>query len=143
LFGLNAVTENAIRKQSEAGVLPFVLSGGTDKARELQAFHLSDPTKDIQRANEDYQAIVMVVTGMASDKAAAAFKRAIDRYDAPLDLLAVSQELVREGISAEDAQKALIAAGKEGTASQTIPRRSWEQQYLQTLEYVNQWSKSQ
>lgn len=147
--GKNPITVNEIRRQSEAGVQQFV--GDAELARRLQAFHLSDIiSKEIERSNEDYQVIVQHITGLPSDKAAEAFQRSINAYDAPLDMVAASQEFVRYGYPAEDATRALQAASQGGTTGarisalargQKIPREAWEQQFVQTLDFIHQWSK--
>lgn len=143
--GLHPFTENAFRQQMTQGVVPFTDDPGV--ARELQAFHLGDPDKQRARDSDDYQTIVEAVTGKNAAEVTAAFKAAIDRYDAPLDLTRAAEEFVPYGWTAKDVTAALENAANTGqagarlaglTRGRTIPRVAWEQQFIKTLKFVHQ-----
>lgn len=148
--GLNPFTSNEFRAQIQQGVVPF--TDDPSVARDLQAFHLSDLGKEIARNNEDYQLMTKLITGKESADVAAAFKRAINRYDAPLDLTHAAEEFVPYGWTAQDVTAALETAANTGqagarlaglTRGRTIPREAWEQQFLKTFQSVKQHVKVQ
>lgn len=148
--GLNLPTVNEFRELIKGGVYPFADDPKT--AGDLQAFHLSDISKELERGNDDYQTMVEIVTGMTSGDASAAFKRSINRYDAELDLLAAAEELASFGYDVNQVTAALEWAANDGTVGarlssltrdKKIPRAAWEEQYLLVRSLIQVRSKNQ
>lgn len=146
--GLNEPTRNALRE--------YLLSGASLYARNketqagLEAFHLGDVATSIRRANEDYSAMVEVLCGVSANEGAAAFRRAIEHYHAPLDLTAASHELgvsesaMRDALAKQHTIAQSIGARAAGLAhGRTIPREAFEQRFLELRRILDDWSKTQ
>lgn len=143
--GLNPVSEkNELRELLDSGVQAHALL--KEVPAQLEAFHLAELDNEIKRNCEDFATAVTAVTGEEPDAAAAAFKRAIERFDAPLDLESTAREL---GVTADRWRDALAYASANGIAlsarlaglphGRTITREAWEEQFHAAQEYLRHW----
>lgn len=143
--GLQYPSTNEFRKLIADGVDVYA----DDKTqRQLEAFHLGKLERAIERANEDFQAIVQAVTGVPSTAAAAAFKASVNRYDASLDLEATARELRttpdewRNALGLASVELKQLGARVAGLAhGRTIPRAAWEDQYLAAKQHLINWRR--
>jgi len=141
--GMNLPTKN--------DVLDFIGKGGqiyTGKQNrvELIRFYGSDLISEMQTYNERYAKAAFVAGSLTAEDdiedVAESFIRAVRRYDAPLDLTACAVEL---GTPPARLQAALAVQGVAAGArlvglvhGRTIPRKAWEDQYLQAASFVKQ-----
>lgn len=143
--GLNAPTTNDFRQLIADGV-DVVFLGDKAKQDQIEAFHLGRVEQSLERANEDFQAIVRRVTGVDSTAATKAFKAAVNRHDAPLDLAATARELGatpddwRRAIGYASTQTSTLPARVAGLAhGRTITRTAWEDTYHEARERLHAW----
>lgn len=106
--GLNQPTVNEFRQLISMGVDVYAKKGVQE---QLEAFHLSDIGKEIDRNNEDFAGIVEHCTGLPPEKAVAAFVSRVKAYDAPVTLDLAANEL---GCMAQELQMALAYASNDG-----------------------------
>jgi hypothetical protein len=134
--GYNLPTRHEFRELSKDGVLPFASDRQT--AADVQAFFVAELKKEIGRANDDQQTMIELVTGMPHDQFAAAYKRAVDRYDAPLDMQAAAEEFVRYGWQVGEVVAGIELAANEGrigvalagiARNRPIDREAFEEEY--------------
>lgn len=141
--GLNDFTTNEFRRTITLGVEPYV----KDKqlGQQVEAFHLADLARDVDRANEDFATAIGWACGVSPTEAVAAFRRCVNAYDAPVDLAASARELYAPGRSwqlaiAAASSKHRLGARLAGLAhEQTIPREAWEDRYLEARQYWREW----
>jgi len=143
--GLNDFTKNALKDLLESGV---ELYAEYEKQQRIDAFHLSDLTKEVERNKEDFAAIVSLVTGLTPIESAACFRRAVNQYVAPVDLETAAFEL---GANPEELKKALaLASSREQITGriaslahgQSISRDSWAEKYLVVQQYWGEWKNA-
>lgn len=137
--GLNPHTTNEFRNLIDSGVDVFA---DQRTSFQLEAFHLGDIEKELFRGQDDYQTMVELICGAKSAHVSASFKRAVDRYDAPLTLWHTADEL---GASVETWARALAVASGDGTIGarlaglahgRTIPRDAWEIHYRDAVNMI-------
>ena len=141
--GLNLPTQNEFRLLIESGVDVYAKKG---VQKRLEAFHLSDLTPEIKRANEDYETIVEAICGVPPTEAIAAFTRCVKFYDADLTIEEAAQEF---GVTPEELIQAFAYGSSDGYPArlallahgQKLPRQSWEQYYLQAYDSVKKWKE--
>ncbi len=144
--GLNLPSKDEFLGLLDSGVRRIEQYG---EARDrLEAFFYSDLGKDFRRANEDYAAAVNLVCGCTGEEAAAAFKAAVDRYDAPLDL---ERAALESYVTAETLAQTIALASASGgklpariiglTAGGTCPRSAWEADWLAVRNELYRWGK--
>jgi hypothetical protein len=143
--GLNLPSTNDYRQLIVDGV-DVVFYGDKDKQDQIDAFHLGDVERELSRANEDFQAIVRLATGVESAAAVKAFKATVDRFDAALDLDATARELGttpenwRLAIGYASTQTSTLPARVAGLPhGRTIPRAAWEGIYHEALHRLHAW----
>ena len=131
--GLNLPTQNDVHDFVRRGAVVY-----SDNNVELTRFYGSDLVAEMTLYNQGYANIVWAACGLEPEEpvsvVAESFKRAIDRYRAPLDLLATAKEL---GVP-PDAWKSEIETEGVGLSARvvglnhgrTIARDSWEEQYI-------------
>lgn len=141
--GLIQPTTNDFKDLIGAGAYLYT----DDKTQQkLEAFHMGDITRAIERANEDYEAIVECVCGVEGPQAAKAFKAAVNQHDKPLGFNETARELGltdwqwRQALAADLANRKLLGARIAGLAhGRTIPRESWEERYAETYQQTKPW----
>lgn len=141
--GYNPWKSNQFREYLEAGVEAYA-DYKTQEA--VEAFHLIDLEKQLERANEDYALIIEAACGCSTLRAVQAYRQRLKQYDAEMTGKRAAQEL---GLTFEEFQLALAYAASQkynlsgrvsGLAhNKKISRDSWEQQFLQVRKMVNQW----
>lgn len=144
--GINPPSTNDFRQLIADGVDLYADKG---TQQQLEAFHLSDVGREVQRNNEDFAAIVQAVCGVDSKAAVDAFRDSINRFDAPLDLAATAREL---GASPESWRLALgLASAARNPLSarlaglphgRTVSRQAWEEQYHEARAYLQSWERN-
>lgn len=129
--GLNRTTLNDYREYLATGAQAYA---SEKQLLDIQTFYGASVDSEIAYANELYARFVTVVCAMTPEKASAAFKRSIERYDRDLDLAATAIELDTDPANWRNA---IAVSGVAGGArlsglahGRTIPREAWEQQYL-------------
>jgi hypothetical protein len=142
--GLNEFKVNELRNLVESGVDPFAKDKKTQLA--IEAFHLSDLKKDVERANEDFSKGVELATGLTCEEASKSFTIATTEYDKVLKLEDTAREMHadpaewRLAIAAASAKGNRLGARLSGLVhDQTIPRDAWEDRYLETYQYWKEW----
>lgn len=140
--GLNPASENGLENFVLAGPQLFAL--GRDKMAEIEAFHLGRIALD--KDNDGFGAIVLALTGLDGEKTAAAFRRAVERFDDPLELsdvareLGVAPETAKNAIANQTAQGKPLAARVAGLAyGRTITREAFEERYAELRSYCDEW----
>lgn len=138
--GINPPTTNEVRELINSGI-----SVAADKQSEqaISKFHLGDPIKEVHRNQDDYQSMVEIGFGVKSSRVSEVFKRAIERYEKPLDLVMTAEEM---GVDVKVwADSILRVAGSPDAGprlpglikKRTIPRRQWEEDYLYGVDILN------
>lgn len=147
--GFNAPQTNdfhALAADGEKGPV-YAYIEDAEAVREIQAFHLSDIKKNVERNNDDYQTTIELITALPAKEFAAAFKRAITAYDRPVDMLQFAEEFTALGWEVKD----VVAAIEDGTNSgafrslrlasvardRTIPRDAVEDVYLEAVRVID------
>lgn len=138
--GINPPTTNEIRDLMDSGV---GVAADKQTEQELARFHLSDLTKEIHRNQDDYQTIVETGFGVKSSTMATTFKRAIEHYEKPLNLVSTAEEI---GVDVKLwADSILRIAGSPDAGprlpglikKRNLPRRQWEEDYLYGIDILN------
>jgi hypothetical protein len=147
--GFNAPTRDEFVAINKDGLFPFV--NDPVQAAQFQAYFLGNVLKEVERANDDQQTFVELLTGMKHADAAAAFKRAVDRYDAPLTMLQVAEEYTPFGWEVKDVVAAIEMAANENrigarmagiARNRTIDREAFEQQFLPLFTELKRWAEN-
>lgn len=140
--GLNSFTKHEFRDLVRSGVETYT----KDKAKQqaIEAFHLADLSRELERNNEDFSTGVLMATGYEPKEAVAAYKRTVDEYDDELTLIGAANELyvAPETLKAALARQSLngnnLGARVAGLAhGGTITRKAWEQRYHEVRAYVH------
>lgn len=146
-IGYNLPTLNEVSDLIEEGI-NLAPIGNEKLARNLAAFHLGDIRKELYRANEDYQLMTTLITGLESKEVSAALKSVIDRYVARLDMEAAAEEFVSAGYEVGDFVNAMSYGANGGyigarltglTKNRPMPREAWEEQYVTAKRVLNKW----
>lgn len=140
-------TLNALRDRLKAGVELKAYDKGTQVALEL--FHLGEVDQDLKRWEEGYAAALRAVNGLAPPANAEAFRAFIDDYRADVTLQRAAAELhvaaddLRLALGYASANKIYTSARLAGLAHErTMPRTSWESEFLRAAEMVAIWKGS-
>lgn len=141
--GLNQPTTNDFKELIRDGVDTYAEK---ETQQQIEAFHLGSLALALDRANEDFGAIVQQVCGVSGIEAAKAFKRAVNVHDTPLDLAATAREIGTTPVQWRAAIASDLATGKTlgariaGLAhGRTIPREAWEYRYAETYQQAKPW----
>jgi hypothetical protein len=89
--GINDPGVSELRQYIEAGV--DVYATPKKLQEQIELFHLSDASKQIQRDNEDFAVGVRMCNGLSGAENAEAFTGTIEAYDRDVDLATASAEL--------------------------------------------------
>lgn len=142
--GMNPPTVNGLKSLIVKGV---ELKTYDKKVQEtIEAFHLTDTGKELDRNNEDYADFIEACNGLTPAANAANYKRALHDYIAEVTPERAAQELY---CSVEDMTNALayasdayldvgprVAALAHGS---NIPRDTFEQEYRKLSVYIQTW----
>lgn len=128
--GINPPSNNRVKDVIVSGIEIYAKKGVQEA---IEQFHLSDSGVQITRDNEDFQAGVLMVTGIDGEKFASAFRAAVAHYDKPVDLAQASRE-VGEPVASLKVTLALAnfqgydlgARGASLVANDPVPRSAWE-----------------
>jgi hypothetical protein len=141
--GLNQPSVNEFRQLIVKGVDVYAKKGTQE---QLDAFHLSDINKEITRNNEDFSDIVTHCTGVAPEKAVAAFIGCVKSHDADVTL---SQAAIELGAMPQELAFALALASNDGSFrkrlaglahDKPILRQTWEDgTYLKAYYALKVW----
>lgn len=142
--GYNLPAENQVRTLMDAKVERY--TANLEEAIKLKRFHLADTTKEFQRANEDFGAMVKLVTGVDAPEAASCFHDAVARYDEPVTLERAAAELfvepdrLRTQLSLESTAGGSLTARIAGLAhAQPISREAFEEAWLALWTVTQKW----
>lgn len=145
--GLNPPTVNEFRQLIEGGTDVYAKKNDQE---QLEAFHLSNIGKEIDRHNEDFNDIIEECTGGSSEHAVACFVERVKGYDARLTLQQAAWE---HGCEAKELQLALAYASQYGDFSPRLAglgdgkpmlRHTWEDgDYLRAYTALRSWRKKQ
>jgi len=139
--GLNYPTENALRSLIVDGV---DLYAGKKVQEQLELFHLTDVGKELTRNIEDYEAIVRLCSGLPAAELVAAFKSAVDAYDADVTLAVAARELHTTPRELKLAL-AYVSAGEQGARlswlahGRAMARETWESLYGRAYYALRAW----
>lgn len=144
-----------LKKPTTNGLRDYLLKGGGIYANspevqaQLEAFHLRKFENKIDRANEDFQRMVKLVTGLDSKTAAEAFREAVLDYDGNLALEDIAREIgvtpamLRNALAEQTGLGKPLGARSAGLAhGRSIPREAFEQQYPTFRSVCDQWAQS-
>jgi hypothetical protein len=139
--GINPPAVNELRQLIESGVDVYAKKG---KQEQLEAFHLGDVAREIERNNEDFAAAVEAACGCTPAEAVRAYVSAVRSYDADVTLERAAGEL---GVDSQEFARALAYASGKGLPARlaglghglAIPRHTWEIYYLQAVHALKEW----
>jgi len=140
--GLNRPNTNGLRRLIESGV--DVYAKDYDK---IEAFHLGNIDKLIDRHNEDYGAIVTAITGMTPEETSACVKQVVQKYDknvgldaAALYFATTGEELSKAIAYASEYNKDLPVRVVSLAHGNDMPRTTFEEVYPVLYEVWEQWN---
>lgn len=139
--GINSPSINEFRQLIDSGVDIYAKKG---KQEQLEAFHLGDITREIERNNEDFAVAVQAACGCTPAEAVRSFIGSIKSYDADVTLERAAGEF---GVEPLELQRALAYASGKGLPARlaglgqgvAIPRHTWEIYYLQAYSALKDW----
>lgn len=144
---LNPFTRNDLRETLASGVAAYAYD---DDRQRIEAFHLADLTREIERNNQDVETIVQQACGCSAAAASAAYVATVKFYDEPLYINRAAHEL---GVHPDTLRSALAYASSQGQRmgariaslahSGGVSRDAWEENYLAVEALCQQWENSQ
>ena len=143
--GLNYPTVNELRELIKSGVDVYARYPDNERVEQFVA----DVTKELDRANEDYGAIVTLACNCTPVEATTAFMSAVSRYDEDVTLERAACEF---GIEPNELKLAIAWASAKGydlgprypalAHGRSIPRDSFEDRYQAMYGFVELWRHS-
>lgn len=140
--GLNSFTKHELRDLVASGVETYTKDKGKQQA--IEAFHLADLSRELERNNEDFSAGVLMATGVEPREAIACYKRTIDAHDRDIDLNTAANELyvtpaeLRIALAKQSLNGNNLGARAASLAHEgTITRKAWEQRYGEVSAYLH------
>lgn len=143
--GLNPFKTNGVRDLLASGVLA---SAPYEDQQAIEAFHLTNLDREVQRHNEDYAAIVTLATGVTPAEVVQAFQTTVAAYDSRLTLADSAHELgcdpaeLKLALAWASARDIRLGARISSLAhGGSVPRRAWEQHYLAVEQVLAEWEQ--
>ena len=112
--------DQGLNKPTTNGLEDFIASGAEAYALDyesIESFHLGDLAPLIDRHNEDYQAIVELISGTTADATSDAVEIIVRTYDEPVSLEDAAREL------STTADELALAIGYASSSNKEIPAR--------------------
>jgi hypothetical protein len=138
-------TENGLRSLIALGV--ELKTYDYQKQEAIEAFHLSDTAKELERNCQDYEDAVKSCNGLSGPENAKAYKWCLEDYVGELDLERAAQEAY---CSKEDLTNAIAYASDKYIVvgnrlaglvhGRTVPRAQWEGDYRSVRVYLDTWN---
>lgn len=139
--GLNSFTKHDFRDLVGSGVETYTKE--KDKQQAIEAFHLADLSREVERNNEDFSSGVLMATGVEPKEAVACYKRSVEGYDDELTLVGAANELyvapatlkaalAKQSLNGNNLGARVAALAHGGT----ITRKAWEQRYHEVSAYL-------
>jgi hypothetical protein len=142
--GMNPPSENGLQSLITSGV--ELNAYYKDKQEQIEAFHLSDVGKKLERDCEDYELAVKACNGLTGPQNAIGYKVAIEDYLADLTLeraaceLYTTPETLRNALAYASSNYIDIGARLSGLAhGRTVPRHTFEPEALKLAVYLETW----
>lgn len=142
--GLNDPGVSELRQYIAAGV--DVYAQPKKLAEQIELFHLSDAGKQLRRDNEDFGQAIKIVNGLDGEDNAAAYRAAIQAYDAAVTPATAAAEVyatlaeLRLAIAYYNANGGKVGARLAGLAhDKTLPRAAWEDHWYTAYLAVQAW----
>lgn len=118
------------------------------EAEQIRLFHNSDELRAIRLANEHYARGVKLINRLTPEENAAAFRRAVDWYDADVTLEQAARELystpdeLQNALGYARAQEKFLTKRLADLANDVaIPRLRWEQDFYEAYLLLEWWKK--
>lgn len=141
--GFNEWNQNVFKEYLSSGV---ELLADAKTTYQLEAFHLIDLMKQLNRANEDYRDLAKLNCGVDSEVATLCYKTTLENYDKEITPEKAAYE---QGLTLEEFQLALalsssknynLGARISGLAhGRNVSRSTWEGHYLSVEKVCHEW----